>query len=409
MSKKKFLIASLSALVQYYDYHLFSFLAASIAKNFFSDTDLLKTYFLIFVAALTKPIGAIILGRIGDIYGRQKTINIGIIVTAGASLAISILPSFEQIGIMAPLILLLMRMCVTSCVSSGTDGVRIYIFETIGKTRKNLSSGLSTLSTILGSFLASTSAYFFTLNIFPNYFWRLAFLAGAVAGVLVIILRTYMGYEDDKLEREDNYEQYRDMPLWQIIRENMSLFVLGIIIAGGIGATYQFNFIFLSTYNSETLQNISTSDMQFYRSIGVFLYMVFAIISGLVADIISPRILTPIAILGVIVLSIFNCYLISQNITSIAIFLLNSVLLPFITMPSLTLIKASVPKVIRHRLFSLIHSIGSIVISAPTPFISTMLYQQTKVHWLPMVYFVLVLLLMLISINVIFTFNKVHD
>jgi MFS family permease len=411
MTKKKFAVASLSALVQYYDYHLFGFLAAKVAKNFFSEGDtsliLLKTYFLMFIAVLSKPIGAVVLGRIGDLYGRQKTINIGIIITAIASFIISILPSYEQIGMLAPIILLLGRMCITSCASSGSDGVRLYIYEKISKTKKNLGSGLTTISTIGGSFLASASAWFFTLELFPSYFWRFAYLSGAIAGVLVVIIRNFLVKDEDlNLETESNYEQYKDMPLWQILKQNILLFSLCVIIAGGIGASYQFNFVFWGTFNSEILKNIDESSMQFYRSVGIILYMVFAVIGGLIADLTSPRATATVAILGIIALGSINCYFISQNNLSISIYLLSSALLPFITMPALTLLKSSIPKVIRYRLFSLSHSMGSIIISAPTAVISTCLYRETKISWLPISYHIIIMIMMLISMSILFSLKK---
>ena len=133
MTRKDFYITSLSALVQYYEYHLFGFLAAAISKNFFFESDpsirLLKTYLIMFIGVCAKPIGALLLGRIGDIYGRQRAINIAIIITAAASFVIGVLPSYSMIGMASAFILLLMRMFITSCSSSGTDGVRVYIYE----------------------------------------------------------------------------------------------------------------------------------------------------------------------------------------------------------------------------------------------------------------------------------------
>jgi MFS family permease len=231
MTKKDFYIASLSALVQYYEYHLFGFLAAAISKNFFFESDpssrLLKTYVIMFIGVCAKPVGALLLGRIGDVYGRQKAINIAISVTAAASFVIGILPGYAMIGVLSAFILLLMRMCIASCSSSGTDGVRLYIYEKISSKRKNLAAGLTTISTVGGSLVASLSAWFFTLSNFAEYYWRYAFLLGSVAGLLVTLLRSYGDLSQDiALKQENKYEQYKNMSLFKIVRQNLKLFML---------------------------------------------------------------------------------------------------------------------------------------------------------------------------------------
>ena len=126
--------------MQYYDYHLFGFLAANIAVHFFPTdqiiTQLLKTYFIMGVAMLAKPIGAIILGKIGDRRSRSTSFKISLFGTAIASFVLFMTPSYGDIGILSAFILLLCRMSICAFVSSGSDGVRLYIFEHIGTTKR---------------------------------------------------------------------------------------------------------------------------------------------------------------------------------------------------------------------------------------------------------------------------------
>ena len=410
MTRKDFYIASLSALVQYSEYHLFGFLAAAISKNFFFESDpssrLLKTYVIMFIGVCAKPIGALLLGRIGDIYGRQKAINIAISVTAAASFIIGVLPGYALIGVSSAFILLLMRMCIASCSSSGTDGVRLYIYEKISSRRKNLAAGLTTISTVGGSLVASLSAWFFTLDDFPDYYWRYAFLLGSVAGLLVTMLRNYGDLTQDlTLKQENKYEQYKNMSLAQIVAQNLRLFLLCVIVAGGIGASYGFNFIFLVNFNFEILQNIDKSTMQHYRSLGIILYMIFALVGGLVADISTPKATSFIATFLIVIISAINCYMIEQNILSIPLYLSICTLLPFLTMPALTLLQSSIPKVIRYRLFSLAHGVGAMIVSAPSAGICTVLYEKTKIAWLPNIYFIIIILLMAFAMHLLFDFK----
>src|SRR6476619_5338730 len=142
--------------------------------------------------------------------------------------------------------------------------------------------------------------------------------------------------------------------------------------------------------------------MQSYISIGIVIYALCSVAGGWLADNISPRIVASIAALIIICLSIIQCYFFRSGKLSLVLFLCNCGLLPLVNTPCLTLLKSFIPKVIRHRLFSLIHSLGSITISAPCPVISTWLYSKTKLAWLPLAYFIIILLLMTLVLNLLF-------
>ena len=192
MNKKSFLIAIFGMMSQYYDHHLFAFLAAVISKTFTPSTDpvvaLLNTYFIMAIAVCAKPVGALALGRIGDVFGRSATLKISLFGAAFASLIVSLTPSYSQIGIVSAIILLLSRMVIVALVSSGTDGVRLYVYEHIGKGRQCFGNGLVTSSSMAGTFIASTSAWFFTLDFMPYYSWRFAIMLGTVMGFIMLML-----------------------------------------------------------------------------------------------------------------------------------------------------------------------------------------------------------------------------
>jgi MFS family permease len=409
-NKKDLIIAWLSGLIQYYDYHLFGFLAAKIAQNFLppqnSSVMLLSTYFIMFIGVTAKPIAAWFLGKIGDLYDRQKAINTAIILTAIASLVIGLAPTYESIGISAAFILSLMRMSVAGFTSSGSDGVRLYIYEKIGKKSKNFGTALGSISTIGGSFLASISALFFTLESLPAYSWRLAFIVGAFGGLMIVSMRILLGGSDLAIKQEAQYQQYKDMALIGIIKEHAQLFVFCVCLAGCIGASYSYHFVFLPSYNFELIKIVEQSQMGWWRSLGIASYMACALIGGVLADVTSSRTICRLAICMVILLAFVNCLLARLNIFSGAIYLAISSLLPISIIPALTILKSAMPKVIRYRLFSMAHSMGSIFISAPCAFIATMIYHQTKNSALVHLYFALVMIVMFCAVHIISKLTK---
>lgn len=403
MNKKSFFIAAFSAFVQYYDYHLFGFLAAKIAKYFLpidgNVNQLLNTYMIMSLAMIAKPIGALTIGKIGDVYGRSNTFNISLIGTAISSLIVAITPSYDYIGLIAAFTLLITRMVTCALVSSGTDGVRIYIYEHINKDRQCFGIALTSIFTQAGSLTAAISAWFFTLDFMPNYSWRAAFLLGSFMGVVVIILKHRSNITDSVIVKDHlNFDKYKNLSAFKIISKNKLLFLLSTIVAGCIGSSTQFFIIFFGTYNFEILKTINQSKMQLYTALSITIYMVFSIVGGYITDLSNRYTITIVAIIFILVVSFGHIYTLSNDEVSIALFFLTTAALPFLTIPAAAILTESIPVVIRYRIFSLSHAVGSIFISSPTAFIATLLYKKTAIAWLPIIYFMIAMILILISL-----------
>jgi MFS family permease len=401
MNKKSFFIAAFGALCQYYDHHLFGFLAAVLSKNFTPSADpvvaLLNTYFIMAIAVLAKPVGAIVLGRIGDVFGRAATLKISLFGTAFASLIISITPSYQQIGIIAAIILLFARMVVVAMVSSGTDGIRLFIYEHIGRGKQCLGNGLITTSQLLGSFVASTSAWFFTLDSMPYYSWRFAFMLGSVLGIIMLLFLKNSKFSDlAEYKSEPEYDEYKNTPILHILKKHLKLFVVCAVLAGAIGSTNHFCVIFFGTYVFKLLGYIPHSTMQFYTSIAIAIYIISAIISGWAADMFGRRMLATIGFIGTLTFAILLTIAISDKYLPISMYFGMMATMPMLTMPALAFLKQSIPKSIRYRIFSLAHAVGSICISSSTPFFS-------------MLYFLLIINFIIISINIVCKYYKANE
>lgn len=393
MNKKNFTISVFTVFVQYYDYHLFGFMATNIAAHFFPADEainqLLNAYFLMTVAMIAKPLGAIVFGKIGDLKGRSNSFRISLIGTAIASFILFIAPSYESVGLISAFILLLCRMSICALVTSGSDGVRIYIYEHIHTSRRCLGIGLTTLFTQAGSLTASLSAWFFTLNYLPSYSWKFAFLIGCILGLLVLLAMKITNFSDDKqMHESDSFLEFQNFSLTTIIKTNYKLFLLCIILAGSIGSTNQFLIVFFGTYNYEILGTVDRSSMQKTISLAIIAYMIFSVVGGYIADKVGQYIVTVFAAFTVLLLSVFLCLYLNHMILNEWIFIAIAALMPFITMPAAAILKQSIPVAIRYRLFSLSHAIGSVVISAPTAFLSTFIYHKTNIIWLPIAYFI---------------------
>lgn len=349
---------------------------------------------------LAKPIGAIIFGKIGDLKGRSNSFKISLIGTAIASIIIYLTPSYEKIGLLSCFMLLLYRMVICALVSSGSDGVRIYVYEHISKSKQCLGVGIITLFTQAGSLTASISAWFFTLDIMPAHYWKISFLIGGILGLLVIIAMKISGFGDiEDVKQDEKFTSFEKLSIKDIISKNMALFFVCVLIAGGIGSTNQFIIIFFGTYSFKILQIIDRSLMQSYISAAIIAYMVFSLIAGYLADKYSRYYTVLGGLCSTIIFSLLLIYGFSKKELFSMAYIGVSSSLPFITMPAAAILKQSIPKSIRYRIFSLSHALGSVFISAPTALFATLLYNHTGLIWLPILYFILIVLIISLALH----------
>ncbi len=410
IKRRAFLSAILVTLVQYYDYSIYGFLASTISENFFSQTSvssqLIKTYSVLAASVLAKPIGALVLGRLGDIYGRSFTLNLSLIGTAIPSLIIAMTPGYQEIGIFSTIVLFLCRMSIAASVSSGTDGVRIYVYEHIGHQKQCLGNGLVTMASQVGSFSASMASLFFTLKWMPEYAWRGAFLLGSIMGFAMIFLRKLLSEDQlySKKESKKDEEQsdlLYSLPTYKIIYRNLTLFILSVILAGCIGGTYQFNIIFLNTYMFKVTGLVEETTMKGHITTAILLYMAFAVIAGAAADHFGKLFISTSSSLAILVLSIINFWFISHDRFIVLLYFMITALIPFLTMPALLFLKQSIPSAVRYRIFSLAHAFGSISLSSTTPLVSTAIYRLTYHKALPYIYFIFLIFIMLAILHIL--------
>ncbi len=379
-------------------------MAANIASHFFpSDeviTQLLNTYFLMSIAMIAKPLGAITFGKIGDLKGRSNSFKFSLIGTSAASFILFIAPSYESAGLLSAFILLLCRMSICAFVTSGSDGVRIYIYEHIAVSKRCLGVGVTTLFTQAGSLTASLSAWFFTLNYLPDYSWKFAFLVGGILGLIALFAMKITNFSDNKQMHEaDGFAEFQNLSLTKIVKTNWKLFLLCIVLAGSIGSTNQFLIMFFGTYNFEILGTIDRSSMQKTISLAIVAYMIFSVVGGHIADKVGQYIVAIFAVFAVLACSVLLCLYLNRMILNEWIFIGIAALMPFITMPAAAILKQSIPVAIRYRLFSLSHAIGSVVISAPTAFLSTFIYHKTNIIWLPIGYFICTIIMIFLALH----------
>ncbi|WP_032112996.1 MFS transporter [Candidatus Paracaedibacter symbiosus] len=381
---KGFWLPLLGTIVEYYDYTLYGFTAALISQLYFPADDssgsLLKTYIVFALGSFAKPIGSLIFGWIGDRFGRKialKWTMLGIVIP---TILIGILPTYQDWGVTATVILIGCRLFQGIFLSGETDGIRIMLYETFLKDRPTLINCLVGLASYFGVFLASY-AVSLTPQLATANAWRIPFLIGGVLGIIVFIMRHFL------IESAD-YLIYQTQPLKERQSQVFSkkAFMGTILLCGGVGGLNQIFFVYLGSFLSNVLPLFPSTQMQKFTPQLLLVHMGAQVAAAWLADHWCPKkvILLGLAITTPLILALGVQLFYHQ--VNLWLWLLLTTSLALVFIPGFTLILSRSGVGARYRFVSLGHSLGSVLFSGCAPAISLFLWQQTGASFAPMVH-----------------------
>lgn len=196
-SKKTILAGVFGNALEWYDFTAYAFLAPVLAELFFPAHDpsvsLLMTFSVFALGFLVRPLGAFLFGYLGDKLGRRKALILSIIVMSMPTLLLGLLPTYAAVGIMAPLLLTILRLLQGTAVSGELTSAAAYLVEHAGEDRRGWAGSLVMCSAFVGITLSSAMVALFTEITTHEQLlawgWRLPFLFGGVIGLIGLIVR----------------------------------------------------------------------------------------------------------------------------------------------------------------------------------------------------------------------------
>jgi MFS transporter, MHS family, proline/betaine transporter len=196
-SRRAVTAAVIGNVLEWYDFAVYGFVAAIIGRNFFpgSDetTELLKAFLTFGLGFVARPIGAIVIGRLGDTHGRKTALLLTIFLMAMGTVMIGILPTYASIGFWAPLLLLFARLMQGFSTGGEWGGSTAFIVEWAPNGRRGLFGSFQQMSVVAGLLLGSAFAAFLNSVLTPDQMnawgWRIPFLVGGILGPIGIYMR----------------------------------------------------------------------------------------------------------------------------------------------------------------------------------------------------------------------------
>ncbi len=277
---------------EWYDFFIFGSLTAVIARHFYADVGEAASYILALltfgVGFVVRPLGALVFGWFGDRTGRKTTFLVTITLMGVATVAIGLLPDYEQIGIAAPILLIVMRILQGFALGGEYGGAAIYVAEHAPRGKRGYLTGWIQTTAALG-LIGALSVILATRAIvgaeaFDEWGWRIPFLLSALLLGVSLWIRLQLNespaYERMKAEAGEKRAPYVE----SFLRWNNARFVLialfGIMIAQG--AVWYCGYFYARFFMERVLKvEVNTVDqlMLAVTAVSAFLYVFFAWLS----------------------------------------------------------------------------------------------------------------------------------
>ena len=231
-------LASIGGALEFYDFVIFVFFATVIGKLFFAaslpDWVRQAQTFGIFAAGyLARPIGGIVMAHFGDTRGRKRMFTLSVLLMAIPTLLIGLLPTYQSIGVVAPLLLLLMRVLQGVAIGGEAPGAWVFVAEHARRGRVGFAVGLLTSGLTLGILLGSLMATFLSLEFTQVQIgagaWRIPFLIGGVFGFIAMWLRRWLKETPVFEEMRNRAKLSRELPLGVVLKNHGRAVVTSIL------------------------------------------------------------------------------------------------------------------------------------------------------------------------------------
>jgi MHS family proline/betaine transporter-like MFS transporter len=397
MKLKSIVSASIGNLLEWYDFGLFAIYSPLFSRLFFPNENthaaLLLTFGMLAIGFLARPIGALLFGYLGDKYGRASTLRLSILMISIPTLLIAFIPTYNSIGIVAPLILLGIRIWQGLSLGGEYSGTLIYLTEMAPRYNRARYTSFAAMGANLGILLATLvsacCSYLFTDAFFESVGWRIPYLISGILSLTIFVTRlnmketpVYLGLIKRKLVSTN--------PLRTVLNKDL-FYVLRTIGLTCMGSTfYYLCFIYMPTFLMQHLHysmTKATTLMTFF--IGSMI--IFVPLAGMICDIVGRRkmLLLNASIIALITIPCFY-FMIDQK-TIVVIFLLSLLTLISSSEQATTCVAVveNYPSKVRYSGLSIGYNISNGLFGGTAPLVCQWLIDKTHVLISPAIYIVI--------------------
>jgi MHS family proline/betaine transporter-like MFS transporter len=396
--RKVILAASIGNFVEWFDFAAYGFLATILTREFFPSGDpavgLLKTFAVFAVAFAFRPLGGIVFGVIGDRIGRKRTLALTILLMAGATTLIGLLPTYAAIGAFAPLLLTVIR-CVQGFSAGGEyAGACAYVMEHAPQHKRARYGSFVPVSTFSSFATAAVVAYALDASLsadaMSTWGWRVPFLAAAPIGLIGLYLRMNLN-ETPAFRALEGEHEVAHAPLRDTLRTQAP----GIMKLGAFISVTALSFYMFTTYFATYLQvagGLNRATSLLITVIALLFAAALCPLAGLYSDLVGRRktVLTACVILIATVYPSFSLagsghFL--PSVIGVGLLAIGAVLSGVVTAP---LLSEVFPTRTRYTASAITYNLAYTVFGGTAPLVATWLITTTGNNMSPALYLIVI-------------------
>ena len=283
--KQKIIAAGIIGnIIEYYDFALIGFLAVMMGHLFFPSTNpflsLMGSFGAFAAGMIMRPLGAAIFGHIGDRIGRRFALITSLVLMALPTFLIGFLPTYAQIGIMAPILLVALRMIQGLSVGGEYASSIVYLVEQSSPGRQNLYGSFvsvgAKIGMALGSALCGGLLWYLGEDVMGQWGWRIPFILSIFIAITGLYLRR--GLVDDYKPNEEKI-----IPLVAIFRHHRKEFMQFLVVASVIWMFYYTLFIYLPIWLQGSV-GLSKAQAGQVNTFSIVIGVIFIPLMAMLAD-----------------------------------------------------------------------------------------------------------------------------
>lgn len=290
-SQKKVLYsASLGQFVEWYDFVIYAYSATIIAKLFFPTTDpataLLSAFAVYGVGFVMRPLGGFIFGSLGDRFGRKAVLSAIILMMGGATVGIGVLPTYAQIGIAAPILLVVLRLIQGLSASGETIGSNSFVAEHAPPGRRGLhvafTYAFANLPPVAAALIILAVTSLLGSEVYESWGWRIPFLISGPLALVGLYIRNRVD-ESPAFEVARAKQEISATPVSDAIRDQKKAMGFSFALAAFSSLTFYTLAGYFVSYLTVTV-GMSRSDSLISNGIAMTVAFLTMIASGFVSD-----------------------------------------------------------------------------------------------------------------------------
>ena len=391
--------------LEIYDMIIYGLLAPAIATHFFPNqgksTGIASTFAIFFIGYLARPLGALFFGRMGDRLGRKPALLVSIWLIALSTFALGLLPTYETIGVWAPLLLLSVRLLQGLSLGGELMGSTIFTVEHAPKSKRGFYGSFVNVGSSAGFLLASLAAWSIHVCFddveLAQWAWRLPFLVALLGGFVGWLVRRGTTETELFLETLRLPNTYFELRRHYAKQLRPSMMIVGIKLFGSV-IGYLF-YVYMITYMISVLGYTQQQALGI-NTLAIMIFISSEPLMGKLSDRIGRRPVLALAIIGSVLWVWPYFWLVRQH--DFALALLAQLVMQLFTSAYLPISMVTMVEIVpvhwRFTVVSLAYAIAASVFSGMTPLVASLLINITHSYVSLIIFFVVCAVISLFTV-----------